>query len=72
MKSQDRLDTGPSFSSLTVEISTPLPSVPGPSKVKFQQRYQNSHRIVISGIVECPLDADSLYSLLIRHQEEKQ
>jgi hypothetical protein len=33
VKSQDRLDTGPSFSSLTVEISTPLPSVPGPSKV---------------------------------------
>jgi hypothetical protein len=36
--------------------------------VKFQQRYQNSHRAVISGIVGCPLDTDSLDTgcLLIR------
>jgi hypothetical protein len=33
--------------------------------VKFQQRYQNSHRIVISGTVGCPLDADTLHSVLI-------
>jgi hypothetical protein len=35
-------------------------------KAKFQQRYQNSQRAVISGIVGCPLDTDSLDSLLIR------
>jgi hypothetical protein len=34
--------------------------------VKFPQRYQNSHRMVISGIVECPLDADALDSSLTR------
>ena len=34
--------------------------------VRFQQRYQNSHRMVISGIVGCLLDADPLDSLLIR------
>jgi hypothetical protein len=36
------------------------------SMVKFQQRYQNSHRIVISGIVGYPLNADTLDGLLIR------
>jgi hypothetical protein len=40
--------------------------LPNSWSVKFQQRYQNSHRPVISGIVGCPLDADPLESLLIR------
>ena len=35
-------------------------------KGKFQQRYPNSHRIVISGIVGCPFDGDSLDSLLLQ------
>ena len=34
--------------------------------VKFQQRYQNSHRTVISGIIGRPIDADALDSLRIR------
>ena len=45
-ESQDRLDTGPSFSSLAVGMSTPLPSVPGPGKwspetIKMSNRGRN-------------------------------
>ena len=39
-------------------------------RVKFQQRYQKSHRPVILSLLSVHLDADLLDSLLIRHLDK--
>ena len=45
---------------------TPVAGSPFPAgRVKFQQRYQKSHRLVILASLDCSSDADPLNSLLI-------